>query len=53
MEQYKDKTINIKSAKENWNKNEVIQVLNDCIKDCDSESGFRYDDFEIWIEQNL
>ena len=48
-----DNTINIKSAKENWNKNEVIQVLNDCIKDCDSESGFRYDDFEIWIEQNL
>ena len=46
MEQYKDKTINIKSAKENWNREEVISLL---IKICAGRSI----ELDKWIKQNL
>lgn len=49
----KNNTITIKKLKNNWNREEVINIFKACLQDCDSESGFRYDDFNSWIKENL
>jgi hypothetical protein len=49
----KDNTITIKKLKDSWNREELINTFKDCIEYCDSESGFRYDDFEYWVNENL
>ncbi len=45
--------ITIKELKKTWNREELINVFKMCIQDCNSESGFRYDEFDDWIEENL
>ena len=49
----KDNTITIKRLKNSWNREELINIFKNCLKNCDSESGFKYDKFDNWIKENL
>lgn len=52
-----DNTINIKLIKENWTKDEVVELLIHAISNCNCSDGELYNkephEVAIWIEENL
>lgn len=47
----KDNTITIKKIKDNWNREEVVELIKKFNKDCTGQPWFESD--ENWIEKNL